>query len=190
MGLFDSLKKALGGGATPSETVKGPSLVLREAGIDPSGLDFDIRGDGSLGVSGHVASQADADRIVGLLEGIPQVSSVDSQLVVGAPPEEPAPESPAPEPPVTSVADVASPEAEPVSAEAAPEGTEAPADVDDAAGGRTYTVQSGDSLWKIAEAMYGNGANYTAIFEANRDLLDDPDKIHPGQELRIPDLDN
>ncbi|KAA9133577.1 LysM peptidoglycan-binding domain-containing protein [Marinihelvus fidelis] len=67
---------------------------------------------------------------------------------------------------------------------------EAPADTADAATGRTYTVQAGDSLWKIAEAMYGSGARYTAIFEANRDILDDPDRIHPGQELKIPDLED
>jgi len=49
--------------------------------------------------------------------------------------------------------------------------------------GTTYTVQAGDSLSKIG-AKYGIG--YMAIFEANRDKLDDPDKIQPGQELTIP----
>lgn len=47
----------------------------------------------------------------------------------------------------------------------------------------TYTVQSGDSLSKIG-AKYG--VSYMKIFEANRDKLDDPDKIQPGQELTIP----
>ncbi|MEP6902133.1 MAG: LysM peptidoglycan-binding domain-containing protein [Actinomycetota bacterium] len=47
----------------------------------------------------------------------------------------------------------------------------------------TYTVQSGDNLSKIGK-KYGVGWN--AIFEANRDKLDDPDKIFPGQELTIP----
>jgi len=41
-------------------------------------------------------------------------------------------------------------------------------------------------LWKIAEAHLGNGAKYTDIFEANRPMLSDPDKIYPGQMLRIP----
>jgi len=54
--------------------------------------------------------------------------------------------------------------------------------------GRKYTVQSGDTLWKIAEEMYGNGSNYTKIFDANSDLLEHPDRIFPGQELVIPDL--
>lgn len=49
-----------------------------------------------------------------------------------------------------------------------------------------YTVKKGDSLWKIAEAHYGNGSKYNAIFEANKPMLMDPNKIYPGQMLRIP----
>lgn len=53
-----------------------------------------------------------------------------------------------------------------------------------------YTVQKGDTLWKIAEAHYGkaNGAKYNVIFEANKPMLSHPDKIYPGQVLRIPAL--
>lgn len=51
-----------------------------------------------------------------------------------------------------------------------------------------YTVQSGDSLGKIAKAHYGSAAKYPSIFEANRPLLSDPNKIYPGQVLRIPTL--
>ncbi len=49
-----------------------------------------------------------------------------------------------------------------------------------------HTVESGDNLWKIAEKQYGDGSKYTQIFEANKPMLSDPDKIYPGQVLRIP----
>jgi nucleoid-associated protein YgaU len=53
---------------------------------------------------------------------------------------------------------------------------------------RFHTVVKGDTLWKVAETVYGNGAKYQAIFEANKPMLSDPDKIYPGQVLRIPAL--
>ncbi len=52
---------------------------------------------------------------------------------------------------------------------------------------RMYTVKSGDTLSKIAKEMYGNANEYNKIFEANRPLLSHPDKIYPGQVLRIPE---
>jgi nucleoid-associated protein YgaU len=62
----------------------------------------------------------------------------------------------------------------------APEGV---ASSSGSSGGSTYTVQSGDTLSKIGQ-RYGVG--WQKIYEANRDKLDDPDKIQPGQELTIP----
>ncbi len=52
-----------------------------------------------------------------------------------------------------------------------------------------YTVQSGDTLGGIAKAQYGNAMKYPVIFEANKPMLTDPNKIYPGQVLRIPPLD-
>jgi len=52
--------------------------------------------------------------------------------------------------------------------------------------GKTYVVVSGDSLSKIAKREYGNANDWNRIFEANKDILKDPDKIYPGQKLRIP----
>jgi hypothetical protein len=53
-------------------------------------------------------------------------------------------------------------------------------------GGRTYTVQKGDTLSKIAQEFYGHANQYNKIFEANRDKLKDPDHIQVGQTLVIP----
>lgn len=55
-----------------------------------------------------------------------------------------------------------------------------------AVAGRTYTVASGDSLSKISKHVYGDASHWSQIFEANRDKLTDPDRIFPGQVLRIP----
>lgn len=55
-----------------------------------------------------------------------------------------------------------------------------------ATGGRTYKVQPGDTLSKIAKDFYGNANEYGRIFDANRDKLNNPDKIQVGQELVIP----
>lgn len=49
-----------------------------------------------------------------------------------------------------------------------------------------YTVVSGDTLSKIAKAQYGDASKYPTIFEANKPMLSHPDKIYPGQVLRIP----
>ncbi|MGX9672766.1 LysM peptidoglycan-binding domain-containing protein [Mycobacterium sp. HM-7] len=95
---------------------------------------------------------------------------VPAPPVAAAP--EPAPEA-APEPEVA---------AEPVAAEVVPE--PAPAPVPEAPAARTYTVQSGDTLWAIAEQFYGDGNRYPEIAGASG--IDNPDLIQPGQLLTIP----
>jgi len=70
---------------------------------------------------------------------------------------------------------------------AATAGTTATApDASAAAAAATYTVVSGDTLSRIAKHHYGDANAWNRIFEANRDLLDDPNRIFPGQVLRIP----
>jgi nucleoid-associated protein YgaU len=159
MGFFDVFKKK----APAPEAVKGPTRVLREAGIDTSCLDCKIGADGSVTVSGTVDNGAVRDEVVTVLEGMPNVSKVINEINVGAAEPAPAAEAPAAE-------------------ESA--GEEAVAE------GRTYTVKSGDTLWKISQEMYGNGSKYMKIFEANTPMLENPDKIFPGQELNIPDLED
>ncbi len=51
----------------------------------------------------------------------------------------------------------------------------------------TYTIASGDSLWKIAQKVYGKGSDYTRLYEANKDMVgSNPNLIRPGQVLTIP----
>lgn len=49
-----------------------------------------------------------------------------------------------------------------------------------------YTIEKGDTLSKIADRFYGDAQKYPQIFEANREVIQDPDKIYPGQKIRIP----
>jgi nucleoid-associated protein YgaU len=49
-----------------------------------------------------------------------------------------------------------------------------------------YTIKKGDTLWAIAADQLGNGARYPEIFEANKEVIKDPDLIYPGQQIRIP----
>ena len=58
------------------------------------------------------------------------------------------------------------------------------------AGGQTYEVKSGDNLSKISKQFYGDASEYMRIFYANRDKLNDPDKIQVGQKLNIPPDDS
>ncbi|KAJ02648.1 peptidoglycan-binding protein LysM [Sulfitobacter mediterraneus] len=61
---------------------------------------------------------------------------------------------------------------------------------DDVSGGDAdpvfHTVEKGDTLWAVSEKALGKGSRYMEIFEANKPMLSDPDKIYPGQVLRIP----
>jgi len=49
-----------------------------------------------------------------------------------------------------------------------------------------YEIVSGDTLGAIAKRYYGNASKYMKIFEANKDIISDPNKIYPGQKIRIP----
>jgi LysM repeat protein len=68
----------------------------------------------------------------------------------------------------------------------APQKAQAAAATASGGSARTYKVQAGDTLSKIAKQFYGNANDYNRIFEANRDKLTNPDQIQVGQELVIP----
>jgi nucleoid-associated protein YgaU len=54
--------------------------------------------------------------------------------------------------------------------------------------GKTYTVVQGDSLSKIAKREYGDASKWRQIYQANKDVIDNPDLIEPGQNLIIPEV--
>ena len=56
-------------------------------------------------------------------------------------------------------------------------------------GETTYTIEKGDTLSKIAKEQLGHASAWKQIFEANRDVIDDPDRIFPGQTIKLPAID-
>ena len=83
MGFMDKISGMFGGNKPgPEDSIKPPSAVLRENGIDPSNLKFKFNQDGSMEVSGPVASQAEGDRICELCRGIPTITRVQNNMVV------------------------------------------------------------------------------------------------------------
>jgi nucleoid-associated protein YgaU len=175
MGLLDNLKNVLSGKKDDSiaGATKAPSQVLKENGVDPSGLKFAFGSDGTVTVSGKVKQEADKARIKQLLLTISGIKQVKQELSVATAVAEPTEASAGP-----IVEDDKASTTTAGSAESQPEAGSPAAD--------TYTVQSGDTLWKIAKQFYGEGNQYMKIFEANKGLLKDPDHIFPGQELVIP----
>jgi nucleoid-associated protein YgaU len=182
MGLFDFFK---GAGDQPDEHAAGPEPAqetideLREQNIMRSMAQLDVDADQvSVDVKGEIAvlegsapSQEAMEKMVLCAGNQHGIAQVDCRIEVDQPEPEPEPE-PLP------TGDVVIP---PLAQATAPPVTpEKPSTF--------YTVQSGDTLGKIAAAHYGNASKYTVIFEANQPMLTDPDKIYPGQSLRIPPL--
>jgi nucleoid-associated protein YgaU len=178
MGLFDFMKTA-GEDKIADKVTVSPERVdqLREEAITESLAQLDIDGEQvSVTVTGDIAtlkgsapSQEALEKMVLCAGNQFGISQVDCQLSVDAPAAAAAP------PPAAAAAEPDTAPG-PASAPAA-----APADQ-----AKFYTVQSGDTLGKIAAEHYGSAGKYMLIFEANQPMLSDPDKIYPGQTLRIP----
>ena len=162
MGMFDFIKDA-------GEKIFKPGEAKAEAaiekhigsyGLDISGLKVEVDGQTAVieGQAKDVATREKAVLVAGNIEGI---EKVDDRMTVAS-----------------SGADFS----------AVTGGSSAVV----GAGGtgdwtsRTYTVVKGDTLSKISKEMYGDANKYNPIFEANKPMLKDPDKIYPGQVLRIP----
>jgi nucleoid-associated protein YgaU len=158
MGLFSFLKDA---GAKVFGGGKSKEEELKEhcrkLGIDPEKFKVTFDEDGQVKTVAMVKTQAEKEKLVLALGNVQGVGGVDASKVE-------------------------------VSAAAKSAVTATDAGKDDApeAEATFYTVQKGDTLSKIAKAQYGNANLYNKIFEANKPMLTHPDKIYPGQSLRIP----
>lgn len=189
MGLFSFVKSAgskLFGGRKPSEVPNLAYLVrghVYEQGLPTNGLRCWLENEVMV-VSGWAPDRATKEKIILAVGNVEGVDQVEDRIAIGTPPKPAAAplqvEAPLPETPV----------ADAVAAELSDAQLPTAADLDAAAfTSRTYTVEKGDTLSKIAKAMYGNAGKYPVIFEANQPMLKHPDKIYPGQVLRIPPLD-
>lgn len=179
MGMFDFVKdagealteKVLGGAAGEDLTkttevsqeridqLRGEQIAAAIAQLDIDGEQVSVDVNGSTAVlTGKAPSQEALEKMVLCAGNQYGVEEVDCKLAVQAI-----------EPPAGTASAAIS--------TAAPQ-----------AGSNFYTVQPGDTLGKIAQEHYGAANKYTAIFEANQPILSDPDKIYPGQKLRLPQL--
>ncbi len=182
MGIFDFMKNAgdkIFGRDNDNDITKPTkplSTHLREHGIDPAGIQFRFEGSGTVVMEGTVRDQDTREKavlIVGNVEGVERVDDrlriaqpgADFSNVVGS---------------SRSVADTSAPGASGSMAHSS-SGSDG-----GAWSSKTYTVEAGDSLSAIAKKFYGDANQYQRIFEANQPMLKDPDKIYPGQVLRIP----
>lgn len=170
MGLFDFIKDAgerilgIGDDDKVVQETKPLSEHLKQNGVDPTDVSFEFGADGEVTINGRVDDWESREKAVLIVGNVAGISRVNDNLMVGA---------------AVAEADT----------EAAGAQTTALGDAgasEDEWRSRTYTVQSGDTLSKIAKEMYGDAGKYPVIFEANKPMLSDPDKIYPGQVLRIP----
>jgi nucleoid-associated protein YgaU len=191
MGIFDFVKNA---GAKvfkrepddKAESYKPLRQHVEEHGIDADDIQFRLER-GVLVVEGSVPDQDTREKVILIVGNVEGVDKVDDRLRVGKAPTLTGSSVPGARAPLEAVNGTpGAPRPEPAVARAAAGGG-------GGAGGwtsRTYTVKKGDTLSAIAKETLGNANRYMLIFEANKPMLKDPDKIYPGQVLRIPVADS
>lgn len=183
MGLFSFIASAgakLFGGKKPSEIPNLSSIIAQHVasvGLPMKHLHYWLEGE-TMVVSGWVDDKPTKEKVVLAVGNVEGVDKVEDRIVVGPPPVIAAPVAAAP---VVAAATQAPP------AEALPSKEDLAKEAEWTS--KSYTVVKGDTLGKIAKEFYGNAAKYPLIFEANKPMLSHPDKIYPGQMLRIPPMD-
>ena len=161
MGIYSFIKEKLGVGGPDPEKI---AAQIKSLGLQVQNFGVTIA-DGVATVTGLAVNRAEASKIVMAVGNNDGIEKVDNQMRV----------------PLSSIQPAA-----PAAAAAAPpvEGD----DHSDEDGVVFYPVAKGDTLSAIAKRLYGNANLYNKIFEANRPMLSHPDKIYPGQVLRVPPL--
>ena len=183
MGIFDFMKNA-------GEKIFKPGEAQKEAvikghlggfGGDYAGVDVEVDGD-TVVLSGRVPNHAAREKAVLIAGNVDGIDKVDDRLTVTV--ASGAGVSLGSTPDFSNVSGGVASTERGVGAGAATGGLGSPGGEGGAS--QFYTVKSGDTLSKIAKEFYGEANKYNQIFEANKPMLKDPDKIYPGQMLRIP----
>lgn len=169
MGLFSFFK----GGVDVDDIQE---MLKRELGEKISNLKTEFHEQYNLvGLSGECDSMATREKAILLAGNVKGVEKVNARFLKA--PEDAEPRETAPEAEGSESFDATTPEqlleqpSEPPKMES-----------------EFYEIKSGDTLSKIAKEFYGNAGKYPVIFEANREVIKDPDRIYPGQMIRIPKL--
>ena len=176
MGVFDFIKDAGEKIFKPGEAKRESAIKdhLGSYGTDYSNVDVEVDGNVAT-LTGSVGSHSAREKAVLIAGNIDGIEKVDDRLTVTA--SAAAPDF------SNVVGGVTTTEASTAPGVLSTHGHASE-------GGETastfYTVQKGDTLSKIAKEHYGNANKYQQIFEANTPMLKHPDKIYPGQVLRIP----
>jgi nucleoid-associated protein YgaU len=188
MGIFSFIANAgakLFGGKKPSEIPNLSSVIAQHVGsigLPKKHLHYWLEGE-TMVVSGWVDDKSTKEKVVLAVGNVEGVDKVEDRIVVGPPPVIKVPVAAAAAPVV----------AEKVPVQAAIPAEQLPSKEEiakqEAWASKTHTVEKGDTLSKIAKEVYGDAMKYPLIFEANKPMLSHPDKIYPGQVLRIPPLE-
>lgn len=184
MGLFNFLRdvgaKLSGhGGAYSAPTPEALQNELKRLGLPADGLSMTVEGD-TVHLSGQVKDSETREKIVLAVGNVEGVGKVDDSGLQGGEPTGSLAGA------LSSMSGLPAGAAGTSSAAGAVHAA-SPQPVEQGPGGSMfYTVQKGDTLSAIAKQHYGNANAYMAIFEANRPMLEHPDRIYPGQVLRIP----